>query len=109
MQEVVKNLETLGFTNYESRIICALFEGHVLTGSEAAKLAKIPRSSAYGILRSFASKGICNEIQTSSIIKYELIDPQVVQDKIELDLNKTYETRMSNAKESFKQLQSVFK
>ena len=109
MEETVKNLEKLGFTQYESKIFCVLFEGHLLTASDIAKKADIPRSSAYDILKSFIKKGICNEIQTSSVAKYEIVDPAVVQDKIEKEIHDLYKSRMTNLKDSFDKLQPLFR
>ena len=109
MKEIVKNLEALGFTNYESRVFCVLFEGNLLTASEIAKKAEIARSSAYDILKSFTEKGICNEIQTSSVAKYEIIDPKVVQDKIEKEIHDTYVNKSTKLKDSFDKLTPIFK
>lgn len=109
MEDIVKNLESLGFTNYESKVFCVLFEGRTMTASEIAKEAKIPRTSTYDILRSFTKKGICNEISTSSAALYEIIDPKIVEDKIQKDFHDTYTSRVSKLKESFEKLQPVFK
>lgn len=109
MKEIIQNLEALGFTNYESRVFCVLFEGNLLTASEIAKKAEIARSSAYDILKSFTEKGICNEIQTSSVAKYEIIDPKVVQDKIEKEIRDTYVSKSTKLKDSFDKLTPIFK
>jgi predicted transcriptional regulator len=109
MKEIIQNLEALGFTNYESRVFCVLFEGNLLTASEIAKKAEIARSSAYDILKSFTEKGICNEIQTSSVAKYEIIDPKVVQDKIEKEIHDTYVSKSTRLKDSFDKLTPIFK
>lgn len=109
MEEIVRNLEKLGFTSYESKVFCVLFEGHMLTASEIAQKAEIPRSSAYDILKEFVKQGICNEIQTSSVAKYEIIDPAIVQDKIEKEIHDTYKARMTNLKDSFDKLQPLFR
>jgi sugar-specific transcriptional regulator TrmB len=109
MEEAIKSLESLGFTSYESKIFCVLFEGHLLAASEIAKKAGIPRSSAYDILKSFTEKGICNEVQTSSVVRYEIIDPKVVEGKIEKEIRDTFQTKMSRLKESFDRLQPIFK
>lgn len=109
MEDIVKNLESLGFTNYESKVFCALFEGRAMTASEIAKEAKIPRTSTYDILKSFTIKGICNEISTSSAALYEIIDPKIVEDKIKKDFNDNYNSKLSKLKESFEKLQPVFK
>jgi len=108
-EETIHNLEALGFTNYESRVFCVLFEGHSMTGSEIAKDAKIPRSSAYDVLKSFVQKGICNEIQTSSVVLFELIDPTVVEDKLEKEIHDTAKTRLTKLKDSFEKLQPLFR
>jgi sugar-specific transcriptional regulator TrmB len=109
MNEIIKNLEALGFTNYESKIFCVLFEGNLMTASEIAKKAEIARSSAYDILKSFTEKGICNEIQTSSVAKYEIIDPRVVQDKIEKEIHDAYQNKTTKLKDSFDKLTPIFK
>jgi sugar-specific transcriptional regulator TrmB len=109
MKDTIKNLEALGFTNYESRIFCVLFEGNLMTASEIAKKAEVARSSAYDILKSFTEKGICNEIQTSSVAKYEIIDPKVVQDKIEKEIHDTFISKSTKLKDSFDKLTPIFK
>lgn len=109
IEDIVKNLESLGFTNYESKVFCVLFEGRTMTASEIAKEAKIPRSSAYDVLKSFTQKGICNEISTSSVALYEIIDPKIVEDKIQKDIQDTYTSRISKLKDSFVKLQPIFR
>ncbi len=109
MEEIVKNLEKLGFTVYESKVFCVLFEGHMMTASDIAKKADIPRSSAYDVLKNFVKQGICNEIQTSSVAKYEIVDPAIVQDKIEKEIHDSFKSKMSNMKDSFDKLQPLFR
>ena len=109
MEDIVKNLESLGFTNYESKVFCVLFEGRTMTASEIAKDAKIPRTSAYDILRSFTLKGLCNEISTSGAALYEIIDPKIVEDKIQRELHDTFNTRVTKLKDSFEKLKPIFK
>lgn len=108
-QDIIKSLESLDFTNYEARVLYALVEGRIMSGSEVAKQSKVPRSSAYTILKQFAEKGICNEIQTTTVTQYELIDPKVVRDKIEKEIRDTFETKHSRLTDSFDKLQSVFR
>jgi sugar-specific transcriptional regulator TrmB len=108
-EEIIKNLEALGYTNYESRVFIALFTGNYMTTTEIAKAAGIPRSSAYEILKSFTKQGICNEIETSSVVRYQLIDPKVVEDKIELEIHEAYKTKISKLKYSFDKLEPLFK
>ena len=109
MDEIIKELEIIGFTTFEAKVLCALFEGYLMTPTEVAKEAKISRAYAYDVLKSFAQRGICNEIQTSSIVKYELIEPNVVKDKIEKEIFDTYKTQTSKLNSSFEKLLPRFK
>lgn len=109
MDELIKNIETLGFTNYESKVLRVLFSGHLLSASEIAKDAGIPRPSAHDILKLFVKRGICNEIHTSTSAKYEIIDPKVVEDKFEKEFRDLHKAKMSKLKESFAVLHPLFK
>ncbi len=109
MSDILKELEIIGFTNYEAKVICALFEGYVMTPTEVAKAAGISRAYAYDVLKSFAQKGICNEIQTNAIVKYELIEPQVVQDKFKREIYETYKTRTEKLNSAFEKLSATYK
>ncbi len=108
-EEIIKNLEVLGYTNYESRVFVALFTGNYMTTTEIAKAAAIPRSSAYEILKNFTGQGICNEIETSSVVRYQLIDPKIVEDKIELEIHEAYKSKISKLKYSFDKLEPLLK
>lgn len=107
-EEIVKTLESLGYTQYESKVFYALFTGDNMTTTEIAKTAGIPRSSAYEILKSFTHKGICNEIETSSVVRYQLIDPKIISDKIENDIQKSFKDKMKNLKQSFEMLEPLY-
>lgn len=109
MDEIIRELEVLGFTTYEAKVLCVLFEGHVMTPTEVAKEAKISRAYAYDVLKAFAQKGICNEIQTSTVVKYELIEPKVVKDKIENDIRETFKTRTEKLNGAFSKLIPMYK
>ncbi len=80
-----------------------------MSATEIAKEAKIPRPSVYEILRSFAKKGICNEIDTPSKQIYEIIDSQVIEDKIKIDIELEYKSKMSIAGECFRELKPIYK
>ena len=80
-----------------------------MTAAEVAKDAKIPRTSAYEILRSFAKKGICNEIKTPTKSLYEIIDTNIIQDKIQIDIEKDYKNRLADLTECFRSIKPLFK
>ena len=109
MKDLIKQLEAIGFTNYESKVFMVLMQGHNMTAAEIAKEAKIPRTSVYDILKSFAQKGICNEIETPSKLRYEMIDPDIVEDKLKREMQNAYQKKTSELDSSFKTLKSFYK
>jgi sugar-specific transcriptional regulator TrmB len=109
MKDLVKQLEAIGFTNYESKVFMTLMQGHNMTAAEIAKDAKIPRTSVYDILKSFTQKGICNEIETPTKLRYEMIDPDVVEDKLKNGFKKSFEEKLSGLDDSFKSLKNLYK
>ena len=98
MEEIINKLENLGFTNYESKVFLVLMKGHNMTAAEIAKDANIPRTSVYDILKSFTEKGICNEIETPTKLRYEMIDPDVVEAKLRNEFKTTLLTKLDELK-----------
>jgi len=109
MDDIIKKLEILGFTIYESKVFTVLMSGHNMTAAEIAEKANIPRTSVYDILKQFAERGYCNEIQTSTKLRYEMIDPDVIEGKIESDLNIDFRKKVTELKSSFSSLKSLYK
>jgi len=109
MEDIIKKLEILGFTIYESKVFMVLMSGHNMTAAEIAEKANIPRTSVYDILKSFAEKGFCNEIQTSTKLRYEMIDPDVIEGKIEDDLKTDVNKKLDKLKTSFQTLKELYK
>jgi len=48
-------------------------------------------------------------VLTSSVARYEIIDPKVVEDKIEKEIQDTFKDKMGKLKDSFEKLQPLFK
>lgn len=109
MEDLRNNLETLGFSPNESKVFMVLMKGKTQTAAEIAEEAGIPRPSVYEILKSFTEKGFCNEIETPSKLWYEIIDPDIVEDKIEKELNNTYKTKIDHLKGSFGKFKNLYK
>ncbi len=109
MKELINKLENLGFTTYESKVFLVIYQGYRMSAAEIAKEARIPRPSVYEILRNFAKKGICNEIQTPSKLIYEVIDSNVIEDKIKIELESEFKTKMSGLTDCFAALRPVYK
>lgn len=109
MENKIEKLENLGFTLNESKVFLSLMSGNLMTASEIAKSAEIPRTSVYEILKSFTSKGICNEIETPTKNKYEIIDPDIVKDKIEREIKRSNKVRLESLENTFNEFKASYK
>jgi len=109
MNDLILKLKSLGFTDYEARIFIALLQGHFMSATEIAESAKIRRTDVYSVLKSFVEKGYCNEIETNTILKYEMIDPDVILDKILHRIQKEKELQVVSFSDTFKNLKPLYK
>jgi len=78
-----------------------------MSASEIADDAKIRRTDVYNILKAFVEKGYCNEIETNAILKYELIDPDIILDKLERKINTQRQKELETLKDTFKELKPL--
>ncbi|HMS33303.1 MAG TPA: helix-turn-helix domain-containing protein [Ignavibacteria bacterium] len=104
-KDLIYKLQEIGFKEYESKIFLVLLKGSALSASEIADKANIRRTSVYEILKSFAARGFCNEIETNTILKYEMIDPRVISDKIEKEIRQNNLSKIENLKEAFSEFE----
>ncbi len=109
MKELISELEGLGFTNYEAKVFVSLMKGFNMSAPEVAEDSKVPKSSAYDILKIFAERGYCNEIQTPSKIRYEIVAPDIVKGKIENELVNNFDKKKFLLSSSFEKLSALFK
>ena len=106
-KDLVYKLQEIGFKEYESKIFLVLLKGSALSASEIADKADIRRTAVYEILKSFTTRGFCNEIETNTILKYEMIDPRVIADKIEREIAKNNEDKIENLKSTFNEFERL--
>ncbi|MBS1492759.1 MAG: TrmB family transcriptional regulator [Bacteroidetes bacterium] len=109
MNEIIQQLKKLGFTEYESKVFIALLKGNLMSASEVADEAGVRRTEVYAFLKSFVEKGYCNEIETNSVLKYEMIDPDIIMDKLERKIIKTKQEEIDNLKDTFAKLKPLHK
>jgi sugar-specific transcriptional regulator TrmB len=109
MKELISELEGLGFTNYEAKVFVSLMKGFNMSAPEVAEDSKVPKSSAYDILKIFAERGYCNEIQTPSKIRYEIVAPEIVMGKIGHELDFEYDKKQKLLGSAFEKLTPLFK
>lgn len=104
---MIDKLKYLGFTDYEAKVFIALLKGSLMSASEIADDAEIRRTDVYNILKSFVEKGYCNEIETNSVLKYELIDPDIILHKLERKITQQREKELETLKETFTELKPL--
>lgn len=107
-KKLIEELKNLGFNEYKAKVFLSLCNGRLMTATEIAKDAKIVRGSIYDILKSFVEKGYCNEIETNRVLQYQIIDPDVIIDKIERDYKDDYNHKLSQLKNTFKEVKSIY-
>lgn len=108
MDELLLSLKAIGFTEYESKVFLAALQGKLLSASEIAEAARIRRTDVYKVLNSFVEKGICNAIETNSITKYEVIDPEIVFDKFEKNVILESQKKSKLLKQTLNKLKPLF-
>jgi sugar-specific transcriptional regulator TrmB len=108
-QELIVKLKTLGFKEYEAKVFLVLLKGVPMSASAIAAEAKIIRNSIYDILKSFVEKGYCNEIETNTILNYQIIDPQIILDKIQNSYINNHISSINLLKDTFSELQPLYK
>lgn len=107
-KDLIEKFKSLGFKEYEAKVFLVLLKGIPMSATEIANETKIIRNSLYDILKSFAERGYCNQIETSSILQYQIIDPQVILDKIEKEFNESNRLRISTLKDTFKTVKEQY-
>ncbi|CAN5399144.1 hypothetical protein BH10BAC5_BH10BAC5_11750 [soil metagenome] len=102
--EILDKLLEVGFKDQEAKVFMVLLTNSSLSASEIAEKAKIRRTAVYDILKSFAEKGYCNAIETNTILKYEIINPRVIGEKIYDEINTENENKLILLKDIFKNM-----
>jgi len=80
-----------------------------MSAAEIAKEAKIPRTSVYQILRTFAEKGFCNEISTPTKQLFEIIDSKIIEDKFTIEIESEYKKKVQRLKNCFDEIKPLYK
>jgi sugar-specific transcriptional regulator TrmB len=106
---LIDELRELGFNEYKAKVFLVLLKGKLMNATDIAKEAKIVRTSIYDILKIFVEKGYCNEIETNRILQYQIIDPEIILDKIERDYNTSNNQKIKTLKSTFRKILPLYK
>lgn len=108
-KEIIEKFKSVGFKEYEAKVITVLMKGVPMSVPEIANDAKLLRNSIYDILKSFAVKGYCNTIETGSTLKYQIINPDIIIDKVEREFAEQSRKNVSTLKDAFTELKDMYK
>ncbi len=106
--DILDKLIETGFKEYEAKVFLSLLRGRVMSVPDIAKDSKVIRNSIYEILRTFVKKGYCNEIKTDKILKYEIIKPEIILDKIKRDRKKLFESELQRLENIFNEIKPLY-
>jgi sugar-specific transcriptional regulator TrmB len=79
--ELIKDLRSLGFGEYEARAYVSLLKCGPATAYEVAKISGLPRANVYGILKTLAEKGVTQPVNEKPV-RYMPVSPEEVFQRI---------------------------
>ncbi|MBI2607352.1 MAG: helix-turn-helix domain-containing protein [Candidatus Doudnabacteria bacterium] len=89
IEQLIKNID---LNNNEIVVLSILLEHASLKVKEVARLAKLNRTTAYGVLKSLIEKGLASSTEQGKILEFQSISPRLLVNYIEnkkLDLSKS--------------------
>ncbi|GIV99031.1 TrmB family transcriptional regulator [Roseiflexus sp.] len=81
--DVLEQLTTLGFTEYEAKVYLALLQEHPATGYQIGKLAGVPRSMVYEALGRLEARGAVLKSFDEKATLYRPVSPDILLDRYE--------------------------
>ena len=88
---ILKRLETLGFTTYEAKAYYALLQKYPANGYEISKLSQIPPSKIYETLQKLKNRGAILDSQTEPV-QYLPVEPAILFSRLKAETEKLVET-----------------
>lgn len=81
MEEMISNLEKLGLTNRQARVLTALFHFGDVTAKELSRITGVHLTRVYGVLTELAEKGLITKLEGDPAL-YEKTSPAAVVDML---------------------------
>jgi sugar-specific transcriptional regulator TrmB len=75
MNQVIDQLQQLGFSEYETKAYVALLQQHPVNGYALAKASGVPRANIYGVLQKLEERGAVVAVNTAGGMVYSPIAP----------------------------------
>jgi len=105
---LIEQLKEIGFSEYKAKVFVTLAKGKIMSASEIVNEAKIVRGSIYDILKLVVKLGYCNEIETNRILQYQIIDPDIILDKIVNQHQKEVTESINRIKNTFTSVKQIY-
>src|ERR1044071_1971017 len=87
MNNVIDQLQQLGFSEYETKAYVALLQQHPLNGYALAKTSGVPRANIYGVLQKLEERGAVVPITVDEGVVYSPISPDDLISRLGSHLN----------------------
>lgn len=81
MQEIVDDLMSLGYSEYEAKVYVGLIKNPEVSGYEASKHSGVPRSKVYEVLNSLVEKGAALEMSVDDRVLYRPLPYRVLVER----------------------------
>lgn len=94
MNNVLKKLESLGFSAYEAKAYYALLRKYPANGYEVSKLAEIPPSKVYETLTRLKNRGAVLDSQ-SEPVQYYPVQPDILFSRIKAETDRNIESALA--------------
>jgi len=108
-QDIKNNFDVLEFKDQESVILCELLKFGVASASEISAKTGVKRPTVYETLKKFIERGYVNELETNSITKFQIIDPVIIGDKLDFEINKDFKEKSKAVKTLIPELVKLYK
>ncbi len=100
MDTVIKQLQDLGFGQYEAQAYVALLQHNPVNGYELAKTSSIPRPNIYKVLQKLEERGAVLRLDTPEGIRYSPVAPE----ELILKMRTCYQSTLENAQQSLREV-----
>ncbi|HEY5576035.1 MAG TPA: helix-turn-helix domain-containing protein [Clostridiaceae bacterium] len=88
MDEILKEMQKIGFTSYESKIYLALLHRNPATGYEISKISGVPQAKVYENILRLGNRGAVLNVGNDPV-KYVPLPPEKLLNKVNIDFEKS--------------------
>ena len=84
MEDLISNLEQLGFSKIEAQVYSCLVQHDIMSGYSIAKNLNKTRPSVYNALDNLLEKGFVNIVHGETVSEYVAVDPELLLNDISI-------------------------